>query len=214
MGRAGQRTLRWAQGPGRQSLFWALVAAAIACLPFLDLVRPSCDTASCEQAWNRVFFLPNLVFIPAVLAICILVGSAFAQWNHARFDLRFWAAFEPGDDPAIPPGHLRPVELEHDLLHRSMRWLGLGALGAVGVFAYFASTAIGRRACDPWRFDPPTGLQVCQGPAQWSDLLIAFEVWLFITLGSIYGLVMLAGSRRFRRRRPRRGRAPVVQAHP
>lgn len=215
MAKVGSRTLRWAQGPGRQSLFWALAAAAVAALPFLDTVRPACgETPNCELAWDRLFFLPNLLFIPAVTALAILAGSVLAQWGHARFDHRFWTRREQSETLEIPPGHLKPIELERDMTGRSLRWMGLGGLAAAGILGYMATTAIGRRACDPFTFDRPTGLQVCQGPAQWSDMLIAFEVWVFIIGAALLGATMLLRSRRFRAPRKRLAGKAVAQAHP
>ena len=207
-GKAGRRTLRWAQGPGRQSGLWAFAAAAVAALPFLDAVRPVCRGATaslCQQGWERFFFLPNLFFIPAVLLICVAIGSWIAQRLHARHDKRFYAALDDRD-PEIPPGHHRPPDLERDLIRRTMQWVAFGALVAAGSFAYFAMTPIGRRACDPWSLKA-SSLQVCQGAAQWSDALIAYETWLFLVAAVLWAGLLLVRARRFRA--PRTTRRPM-----
>jgi len=210
--KVGNLTRRWAEGPGKQSGLWALSALALAAMPMLHGVRATCGgEVVCQQGWDKLFFLPNLLFVPAILAVGMLCGSWAAQRLHGRRDKRFYAALEVREFPDIPPGHMRPVELERDLVRRTMRWAALGALAAVGVFVYLAMTPFGRRACDPWRFKSYTGLEVCEGPAQWLDALVAYEVWLFVAVGALLALAMLARARRFSDRHARRVAAAASQ---
>ena len=197
-------TLAWAQGPGRQSGAWALSAAAVALIPFLDGIRPPCNTTNCAQVWERVFFVPDLLFMPAVLAAAVLAGSWLAQRRHAKFDKRFYDELDPNQVPETPPGHLRPKVLEDDLTRRTLQMTSLAGLVVAGVYVFLTTTPIGRRACDPVKFSQPTGLERCSGPAQWSDAIIAYEVWLFIAIAVIGAVVLWFKSRRFVERKERR----------
>ncbi len=214
--RGSNRLLRWADGPGRESGSWLLVAAAVASIPFLNLLRPPCSTAECISDWDKVFFVPKLLFIPALLAVGVLAGSWIAQRLHGRTHKRFHATLEDRDAPDIPPGHFRAKEMERDILRRSYTWMGIGSASMAGVFVFFTGTTIGRRTCDPWRFSQPTGLGVCNSPGGWSDMLMAYQVWLMVLVAAIAGLWMLIQSRRYVDRSKRRlpfGRRKA-QGHP
>lgn len=136
--------------------------------------------------------------MPAILGIAVMMGSWMAQRRHERFNKHYYDTMVLQDVPEIPPGHLKPPILERDLIRRTLLWCSSAAIAAVGLFVYFAMTPIGQRACDPVRFSQPTGLQLCDGPAQWSDALIAYEVWVMILGGGIWAIIMLARARRFR----------------
>lgn len=143
--------------------------------------------------------------MPAVLATALLVGSWIAQRRHWRFDHRFWDQADPNELPETPPGHLRPEKLERDLTRRTMQWCASAAMLVVGMYGFLTTTPIGRRACDPIAFSQPTGLERCSGPAQWSDALIAYQVWLFIAIALVLAISLAIKSRRFiDRDRPRR----------
>ncbi len=195
MRKLGRNTLRWAQGPGRQSGFLALNALAIGAMPFIALLRPECQTEIlvCSTGWDRILFLPRVLFLPAILAFCLMAGSWWAQRRHARVDRGYFARLVPADQPEIPPGHFDATPLEQDLVKRTLRGLAAGSLVAAIAIAAFAFTPIALRSCDPWA-SKTSQLLVCQTAGQWADMAIAFEVWIVLALAALGALVFYTRS--------------------
>ncbi len=191
-------TVRWSTGLGRQSGLLALNAVAIVIIPFLYGLRP-CQGAACTTLWDRLFFVPNLLFIPAIAAAFWLWGSWQAQRRHAGFERRLFANMTPQEVPEIPPGHVQPPGLERDLARRTLRWMALGAFFAsIGLAALGSWNGIGRRRCDPLDFRWETGISRCSSAGEWVDALVAFQVWGFMTLSLLAALVFLWRVRRYR----------------
>jgi hypothetical protein len=186
-GNIGATTLRWARGPGTQSGVWALSALAIAALPLIALLRPECrgNLLACDSEWDQILMLPRLAFGPAAVTALVMTGSWWAQRRNAAVDDRYFAALENADQPDAPPGHFDAPPLNQDLVKRTLRGAALGAfigtLGAIGL----AMTSLGRRACDPWAMQAPTGLAVCSRVADWTDLIVAFELWVVVALSGL-----------------------------
>ncbi len=195
MRKLGRTTLRWAQGPGRQSGFLALNALAIGALPFIALLRPECQTEvlGCSTAWDRILFVPRILFLPAIMAFFVMAGSWWAQRRNARVDRGYFARLVPADQPEIPPGHFQATPLEQDLIKRTLRGLAAGALVATIIMVGFAFTPFALRACDPWTMES-TGLNACQTAGQWADMALAFEVWILMLGGALAALVLYTRS--------------------
>ncbi len=190
----GKWTLRWARGPGKQSGVLALCAIAIAALPFIALLRPECrgDLFDCGSSWDQILMLPRIVAMPALLLAPVLAGSWWAQHRHARVDDRYFAALETSDTPERPPGEIDKTPLESDLVKRTLRSTGRGALlGAIGIGA-LGITPVALRACDP--VPTGSGLPVCQGAAGWTDLIMAFQVWGLLAFGLLWALILYTRS--------------------
>lgn len=205
--RARGWTLRWALGPGRQSGLLALNAVAVAAIPFLYGLRP-CTDAACTTLWDRLFFVPNLLFIPAIAASFWLWGSWRAQRGHQRAQKRYFAGLEPRERPDIPPGHVQPAHLDRDLARRTLRHTALGALLAAGALALLGNwNGIGLRRCDPLDFSWQTGLARCVTAREWVDALVAFQVWGFLGLSLLAAAVLAWRVRRYRE-------PPVAAAKP
>ncbi len=202
MGKRVAWTLRWSSGLGRQSGLLTLNAIAIVAIPFLYGVRP-CQGAACTTLWDRLFFVPNLLFIPAIAAAFWLWGSWQAQRRHARFERRLFASMEAQEVPEIPPGHVRPPGLERDLARRTLRWTAFGALlASIGLTLLGGWNGIGRRRCDPVNFSWETGIPPCATASEWVDALVAFQVWGFAAFSFLAALVLLQRVRRYREPRP------------
>lgn len=193
--RIGQLTLRFAKGPGRQSGVWAACAAALAGLPFLALLAPGCaDVLTCSPTWDRIFFVPRLLFMPAVLATMLLLGSWWAQHRHARVDRAFFTGLDArSDQPDRPPGEFDTSLLEKDLAKRTLRGTGQGALLGAGLLAPLLFTTVALRRCNPWTMSG-SGLPTCSDPAGWTDMVLAFEVWGTLITGLVWGIVLLTRS--------------------
>lgn len=204
-------SLRWATGLGRQSGFLALNAVAVAGVPFLYGLRPCTDDA-CTSLWDGLFFVPNLLFIPAIAASLWLCGSWRAQRGHERTRKRFFSELEPRERPEVPPGHMEPPHLERDLVRRTLRGVSLGSFLAALILAVIGSGpwGIGLRRCDPMDFSWHTGLARCDSASGWADALIAFQVWTVLVLSLLAALMLALRARRYREPRPE-PRGPIVQ---
>lgn len=185
----GSWTVRFARGVGRQSGILGINALLLAALPFLDLVRPACVTADCAQAWDRLLFLPRILYLPMMSLGLVLLGSWIGQRRHAKVRERFETSRDlRAEAPEAPPGSAPTRMLDRDLARRTLRGLSLGALAATAALAPFTLTAIARRRCDPWPIRN-SGLQVCQDSLGWADMLVAYEVWGLLVASMLASLL-------------------------
>lgn len=209
----GAWTLRFARGPGRQSGLWAISFAALAALPALALLQPACasDGFTCTPSWNRLFFVPRLLMVPAALGALLMFGAWRAQRSHARVERRYFERLVAAEEPDIPPGHFEAKPLEQDLVKRTLRGLALGAVLGTILLGAAVATPIGWRACDP--IPSNSGLAPCSTALQWTDALLAFEVVGFLLVAGTAAIVFYTRSTSIRveglpkRRRMRRGLA-------
>lgn len=205
--RVGGWTLRYAQGPGRQSGILLLSAVAIALLPFTALMRPDCggNLLGCASSWDAVLLVPRILFLPAAVAAILLAGTWWAQWRHAPVEKRYFAQLATSSRVERPPGHFDATPLEQDLIKRTLRGLAAAGLVATGAIGSLAFTTLALRSCDPWTMRG-TGLAPCDSTAGWTDLVVAFEIWGLLALLALSTLVWFTRSTSVRVDLPKRRR--------